>query len=452
MKKPLVNKRWDGGLGTDNQLGIENSHAYSRHIEFRKKPSQISILPRTVQEGAGVIVDLIQNEVITDSGTIYALGNQGNFYRRTPAGVWSLQTKLSSGTFGLSYRKDTDAIYATSATTASQYSPISGSPVVQLDKFSASRSTDTRAYLTGGTTITNITTSISEGVTSKQEYLPDIEPASKIGIRIVSKGTGDWTLTLHDAANNVLATSTVANASLTNNQVNYFTFSTPVRQYVKPNARTYHFHITSTVAGGTIASSTLNDLNTCDFEYWADRFVQTNNGMHPQETFLQYQCFGNERYLSVWEPLSDTPSNSEWVRHKLTFPAGLEVCGLAKWNEYLAIACEQKTTSALVDAQQGFIFFWDGLATTYNFFMAVPEGSPHALHEEKNVLYYHAGDAWFAYAGATPSKLRTMPNTDSEFSDAVDQTVVYPYTTTVHRGIHMLGYPSSTPNLLRTPS
>lgn len=444
MKKPLINKRWDGGLGTDDQLGIENSHAYSRHLEFRKKPSQISTLPKTVEEGGGVIIDLIQNEVMVDSGITYAIGDQGHFYRRTTAGVWSSEAKFEPGSFGLSYRKDTDAIYITGSKNVSEYSPVSNSPIPQVNKFKESRSTDSRAYLSGGTKTTTIQTSIAED--ARQEYQPDIEPASKIGVNIISKGTGNWTLTLHDATNNTLATKTVTNANLANGQINYFEFATQVRQYVKPNARTYHFHLTSTVADGTVASATESDLNTCDFEYWADRLVQTNNGMHPQETFLQYQCFGNERYLSVWEPLSEVPTNAEWLRHKLTFPAGLEVCGLAKWNEYLAIACEQKSTSTQVTPQQGFIFFWDGLATTYNFFMAVPEGSPYALHEYKNLLYYHAGDAWFGYGGGTPTKIRTMPNTDSEFSDTVDQTIVYPYTAAVHRGIHMIGFPSTTTN------
>lgn len=445
-KQALIQKRWDGGLGTDEQLGIPHSHAYSRHLEFRKKPSQISVLPETRQEGEGVIVDLLQNEVMTNDGTVYALGNLGYFYKRTTAGVWSNEAKLDSGTFGLSYRKDTDAIYLTSAKTASEYSPISNSPSIKLDKFTASRSTDSNAYLTGGSKTYPLTTTISESTSEKQEYQPDIEPLMKIGVMIVSKGTGDWKLTVHDAANNTLGSKTVANADLKDRTMNYFEFSSQIRQYVKPNARTYHFHLTSTVADGTIACSTAGDLNTADYEYWADRFVQTNNGMHPQETFLQYQCFGNERYLSVWEPLSEVPTNAEWLRHKLTFPPGLEVCGLARWNEYLAIACEQKTTSTSVTPQAGYIFFWDGLATTYNFFIPVPEGSPYALHEHKNVLKYFAGGTWHAYAGGVPVKLRTMPFTDSEYTDAVDQTIVYPYTATVHRGIHMFGFPSSTTN------
>lgn len=444
MKKALVINRFDGGWSTDEQLGIKNSFAYSKHLDFRKKPSQMTILPETRKESGGVVVDLVQNEIMVDNGVTYSLGGQGYFYKRTTAGVWTSVTKLDDGAFGLSYRKDVDKIIASSSTTVSEYSPVSNSPSIKLNKYGKSVSTDSNATASGGSSTYTLKTAISEFSQDKQEYQPDIEPAASIKVMVVSRGTGDWTLTLHDPANNVLATKTITNANLTNGALNEFAFSTPVRQYVKPNARTYHFHLTSTVADGTVACSTSGDLNTCDYQYLADRLVDSNNGMHPIQTFLQYECIGNERYLSVWEPLSEEPSNAEWQRHRLTFPAGLEVCGLAVWNEYLAIACEQKPSTG--NAQQGYIFFWDGVATTYNYFLRVPEGSPYSLHEHKNVLFYFAGGDWFGYAGGDPVKIRRMPNTDSEYSDTTDTTVVYPNMATVRRGVHLLGFPSTTTN------
>lgn len=403
----------------------------------------MTILPATVKESGSVVTDLVQNIVMVNSGTIYAVGDTGNFYKRTTSGVWSSEADLSNGTFGLSYRSDVDKLFIPSPTTVSEYSPISSSPTIKVDKFAESVSTDTGATLTGGTTTKTLGTSILETATEKQEFTSDIEPLSSVKVRIGTKGTGNWTLTVHDELNTVLATSTIVNASLTSGTQNEFTFS-PTRIYVKPNARTYHFHLTSTVADGTVVCATAGDLNTCDFEIYADRLISTNNGMHPMQTFLQYECIGNGNYLSVWEPLSETPSNSEWQRHRLVFPAGLEVCGLAVWNEYLAIACENKTVSG--NAQDGYIFLWDGVAKTYNFFLRIPEGSPYGMHEYKNVLYYFAGGAWFAYAGGTPIKIRTMPNTDSEYSGVADTTTIYPYTATVRRGVHLFAFPSSTTN------
>lgn len=443
-KSAWINNVFSGGWSVDDQLGISNSFAYSRHLDFRKKPSQLTVLPKTREDSSGVVVDLLQNAVMTNDGTIYSLGSTGFLYKRTTGGTWSAVMKLDEGTFGLSYRSDVDKLFATSAKSVSELSPISSNPKPYVAKYAASVSTDSNATLTGGTVTTNIGTAISETSSSKQEFASDIEPLSKIQVFVPEAGTGNWTLTLHDAANNTLATSTVANASIKENQWNDFAFTTQVRIYVKPNARTYHFHLTSTVADGQVQSTTAGDLNTCDFKIFADRLIDTRNDMHPMQTFLQYECIGNGNYLSVWEPLSEEPSNAEWLRHKLAFPSNLEVCGLAVWREYLAVACEHRTTSG--DAQLGYIFFWDGLSSTYNFWLRVPEGSPYSIHEYKDILFYEAGGAYFAYAGGQPVKIRTLPNTDSEYSDVTDTTITYPNMSTVRRGVHLLGFPSSTTN------
>lgn len=441
-KNVLTIKRFDGGWSPDVQIGQPNSFAYSRCLDFRKAPSRLSVLPQADQEGDGVIVDLIQNTVMDLAGKLYAIGDQGWFYRRQTNGTWSSEGKLTDGNFGLSYRSDVDKIFVASSKSISEYSPVSNNPTLLEDKLGESASTV--GTLTGGTLTYSLPTVISESASNYQEFTSDIEPLSKIRVQVADGGTGDWTLTLHDAANNSLATSTVTNANITDGRYLDFTFTTQVRIYVKPNARTYHFHLTSTVADGTVYCSTGSNLNTADFTVYADRLIDTKNGMHPILTFLQYELIGNGNYLAVWEPLSEDPTNLEFLRHKLRFPAGLEVCGIARYQEYAAIACEKRTDSG--DAQEGYIFFWDGLSSTYNYFITVPEGSPYSLHEYKDVLYYEAGGALYAYSGGSPYKIRTLPNTDSEYSDVADTTTTYPYMSTVRRGVHLIGFPSYTTN------
>lgn len=459
--KAFVQRNFEGGWSTDLKVGIKNSFAYSRAIDFRKKPSQITVLPQPRREDNGVLKDLIQNEVMVNDGTIYATGNAGFFYRRdSGTGQWSLESSMVPGTFGMDYRIDADAVYVCGRKSVSLYQPVSVSPSMKPAFYSSSFSTydnstnagfNVNSYQVGSSQTTLITTAYNENSSLKRFFQTDIEPLQKVGVFIISKGTGDWTLTLHDGLNNVLATSTITNANLTNNVFNYFTFpnaaNSQVRLYVKPNARTYHFHLTSTVADGTVSSTAKNDLGTCDLQVWADRMVQTTNGMHPMTRFLQYECIGNGNYLSVWEPLSDPPTNDEWQRHRLVFPQEYEVCGLAVFNEYLAIACERTTTST-DNPQEGIIFFWDGLSSTYNYLTKIPEGSPYAIHEYKNVIYYYAGGAWYAIGSpaSQPVKVRTMPGVDGEFSGSSMQIKVNPYAATVRKGIHMMGWPSTTVN------
>lgn len=442
-KNALILKRFDGGWSPDLKIGQSNSFGYSRCIDFRKKPSQLSVLPAADLEGDGVIVDLIQNTVMDLSGKIYGIGNQGWFYRRQTSGVWSSEAKLDNGAFGLSYRSDVDKIFVTSSTTISEYSPISGTPTMHEDKYGESATTDAGGTLSGGLQTYTLPTTIKETVSDKQEFTSDIEPLSKIRIQVADGGTGDWTMTIHDAAHTTLGTSTVTNANIKDGHYLDFDFG-QIRLYVKPNARTYHYHLTSTVADGTCRCATLNDLNTADFTLYADRLINTKNGMHPMMTFLQYELIGNANYLAVWEPLSDEPSNLEFLRHKLRFPAGLEVCGITRWQEYAAIACEKATDAN--DAQEGYIFFWDGLSSTYNFFITVPEGAPYGIDNYKDILKYIANGDLYAYTGGSPYKVRSLPNTDSEYSDTADKTIVYPYTATVRRGVHLTAFPSETTN------
>lgn len=464
-KLPVVFRNFEGGWATDLKIGIKNSFAYSQAIDFRKSPSQLTVLPGTRREDAGVVNDLIQNEVMARDGTIYAIGSAGGFYKRTTAGAWSQEANINVGTFGIDYRYDADSIYITQNKSVSLYnnvSGINGSPSMYMSYYGSSFSTynntsnvgfNVNTNQTGSsltTTLTVATTPLNENSTLKRFFQSDIEPLNKIQVFVVSKGTGDWTLTLHDGANNLLGTSTVTNANLANNTFNDFSFTaatnSQVRIYVAPNARTYHFHLTSTVADGTVSSSATNDLSTCDLHVWADRMVQTTNGMHPIQRFLQYECIGNGNYVSIWEPITDPPTNSEWQRHKLVFPMEYEVCGLAQTNEFLVIAAEKVSSNSTLKPQDGLIFFWDGTSNTYNYNVPIPEGAPYGLHTYKNVVYYYAGGDWWAITSplTQPVKIRKMPNSDSEYLGSATAITIYPYAATVRRGIHLMAYPSMT--------
>lgn len=429
--KVYTAQQFYGGMSTDKKLGPKASSAYFQGFDFRKSPSQLSSLPRLQREDNGIVKDLILKEAMVDSGIIYAYGNAGYFYERSTTGIWSNEAKLNIGTGGLDYRKDADAIYLTTDKSVSLFNQVSLGGTMFPDHYGPSYSTynnsdntgfNVAAYQAGSTSTTTLGTTIIENQNNLRYFQTDIEPLVKISVFVVSKGTGDWTLTLHDGLNDVLGVRTVTNTNLKVNQFNDFYFTAAsneqVRVYPAPNARTYHIHVTSSNGTGTISSSAVNDMSSADLEVWADRLVVTNNGLHPMIRFQQFEAIGNGNYLSIWEPISDPPTNAEWQRHRLTFPQEYEVCGLAVQNEFIVIAAEKNTTINTSTPQQGILFFWDGTSNTYNYFVEVPEGSPYGLRTYKNVAYYLAGGAWYGITSATtqPVKLRTMPGSDSEFS------------------------------------
>jgi len=440
-----------GGMSTDIKYGANNQFYYSQHVDFRKKPGQFTVLPQGSPTAAsGTVTDLLLAMDQVADGKRYAIGLGGKLYLVSTAGAWSSPGTLGENSgAGLLYRQDVDHLYATGQTKMGRVQFVSAAATLQTSWFQSGRSNNQKnatAYKTGGAATYTTPTSISETATALRAFKTDIEPIIKIGIKVVAKGTGNWTLTLHDDANNSLGAVTIANASVTAAAINYFTFSTPVRAYVMPNGRTYHFHVTSTVADGTVQTTTASSLADCDLEVHANALIAPKNGLHPMINFLQYTLIGNEHYVAAYEPLQDSPDTSDFDRHRITLPAGFEVCGFAQRNQYVVIGAEKRSDTG--EFQQGALFFWDGVSQTYNDWWLVNEGSPEGLFSYGNIIYYDAGGALYRLQGTeTPVKIKTYRNTDSEFSSVADSTHVYPNMMTVRRGILLSAYPSQTTNV-----
>ncbi len=236
----------------------------------------------------------------------------------------------------------------------------------------------------------------------------------------------------------------------------YYTLSSStgqVRLYPAPNARTYHFHLTSSVGTGngvgTVSSTSVNDMGAADMQLYADRLVYPRSGLHPMERFLQYELIGNGNYVSAWEPISSPPTNDEWVRAQLTVPMEYECCGVAHTNEFFIAAFEKVSTNIGSSPQEGLIIFWDGTSATYNYDVPITEGAPYGLHVYQNVAYYYAAGSLWAMTSPTtqPIKLRNMPGFTTEFSGTNSPIKVYPSSMTVRRGVQVFGFPGVTTNM-----
>lgn len=468
-KKVIVFNQFTGGLSDGPKTGIKYSSAYLQALDVRTDPGQMSVLPGMVREDNGIIKDLILNEVMAADGTIYAFGNAGFIYRRTTAGVWSELGNVSTGCAGLDYRFDTDMLYLASQKTVSAYGPVTGlsgmtgTPQLIPDKYASSFSTYDNsantaplyvaANQTGNTKAVVPQTTIAEVQAQLRYFQTDIEPLNKISVFVIAKGTGDWTLTLHDGLNNVLGSATIPNANLNNNAFNDFIFSSApngqVRVYPAPNARTYHIHVTSTVADGVMSASTAFDMSTCDLEVWADRLVNTRSGFHPIDRFLQYEIIGNGNYISAWEPISDPPTNDEWQRLRLTVPMEYDCVGVTHTNEYSIAAWGQYTSTGTSTQQAGLLTFWSGTSDTYDYDVPIKEGTPQALHVYMNVAYYYAAGTWWAITSPTtqPVKQKQLPKGNPRFTPSSTPITMNPYAATVDtNGYQLLGYPGATTN------
>lgn len=455
-KRALTNISRVGGLSFDSKQGLENSFAFGQSVEFRKVPTEVTIKPKTVKEsGSNVTTEVTDAVQDPNTGDLYLAGLT-EIYKRTPeaaggSGTWSTFSSHADivSVKSLLYKHDLNAILAVDDTYVHKIKDMSGTPTLENKKYADLLDTSQ----SGSSNTYTLPTSISETATTYLTYTPTIEPLLTVKLYVVSKGTGDWTLTMHDDANNTLGTVTVTNANLTNGQLNSFTFATPPRMLVKPNARTYHFHLTVSTGTSTVRTATASQFSTADHEIYAQRLVSAD--YHPIAEFLQYVCIGNERYLSVWESLSDNPLKSEWEQHRLTFPSNYEVNGLAVYDEYLAISAYKKRSSDYggdfgQDSTTGIIFFWDGVSTTYNYYVIIPEGAPESLTSYKNVLYYIANGRNYAWAGGQPVLIRAFPGIDDFVSGDGHDADVYlqaPYNgIDVSDGVMQIGFPYKTAN------
>lgn len=446
-KSTVVFVNNSSGLSFDDKLGPKGSFGYSQHIDFRKSPTKMTILPKATKETSTTVTDMITAMVRLPSGKLVGIGDTGGVYSRSTSAVWTKDgSTLTNTAFGAVYNLQQDRIFVPGTTAihtidnadgrfGGSFTPTSNTFVHNSDY----------SILSG---VSNYTTlgAISEVAADKKAWTPNVDPLYSVKLQIVTKGTGDLTVTIHDSANNVLGTKLIANASLVNGTYAEFIFTTPLRVLARPTGAEYHIHVThSGGTASTVGTTTLNDFSTANYETYSSRLIQTVNNFHPIIEFLQYICIGNERYLTVWEPISQSaPSNTEYQRHRLVFPSGYEVNGLALWNEYLAICTERRSSSATNGFQDGKIFFWDGISTTYNFFIDISEGSPYGLYSHKNVLYYMADNALWAWSGGAPVLVFEMPNTNYEYSDGTFYSIMYPNSMTVFNRLLSLGFPCET--------
>ncbi|MCR4330740.1 MAG: LamG domain-containing protein [Patescibacteria group bacterium] len=331
--------------------------------------------------------------------------------------LYGLKQHISSSTIGLVGYYDFNSDANDNTSNANNLT-LTNTPVYSTDVPYSSPTTrldiDQSATTTGNTYA--LTTAISETSSNKKAFTPTKDPQKSIQVYIEAVGSGDWTMVVHDQYNNTVASTTVLNAAL-NTGLYEFVFDAVWRPLTN-FTQEYHFHITSTVVDGTVRSTNSNDLSTATYTTYY-QFLVEDTGFHPIAPFLQFLVFGNERYIAKFEATTYEPN-------KIVLPAGYRIRAFGYWREYLAIGVIKG--DSVTNTDMGRVYFWDGSASTYNFYIDIPEGGVTALLGAEGRLYIwagYSGDMLIYEGGETTYKVKRLPKiTEDTYTEIYPGAVV----------------------------
>jgi hypothetical protein len=128
---------------------------------------------------------------------------------------------------------------------------------------------------------------------------------------------------------------------------------------------------------------------------WATGYQNTAAiGWAPIKAFVGGMAIGNGNYLS-WFDGSVIPTNGTAAQitalTQLEFNPGENVRCLEVIDEYLAIGTQRGNDITLNDT--GYVFYWDGSSTTFNFFASTENGGCNAVGNSNNRLFSVLGSS-----------------------------------------------------------
>jgi hypothetical protein len=199
-------------------------------------------------------------------------------------------------------------------------------------------------------------------------------------------------------------------------------------------------------------------MSTADFHTYASPLI--GGVYHPCIQFLQYILIGNERYVEVWEPITDSPLKTEIKPHRIVLPTGYKVLGFATQGENVVISCYNSVATDYggdfgVNATQGYLLFWDGAQLQANWIRKVNAGAFEAPFEKDGIVYGIVNGILQATTGDIPVQVFSIPGVDN-FASANghddDVALQAPYKgMAVDRGVLITGFPMASTNDSITP-
>jgi hypothetical protein len=427
MNKPMSINNWNmGGLSESRVLGTEHSLWKMVGVNVHDEVGLLKNNKR-MEDISGTTVDEFCEVMLTHSnGNVYAFSSEsGNIWQYTSEGTWTNPVEITSTNGeskilgaceynGYLYFATQNYLYKIQnedldETDWSSY-------VEEVGNMSVDPVIGDNLYSGGTAEEYTLPTSISETATALTSYTPSNTYLSGVSIYIDTVPSTSITVTVHTAANVVLATKTVAAASLTTG-VNDIFFDT-VATYTRGD--TYHVHVIQTGTGGKINTATADDQSdmylslygSCDTDYHP--MIVQNNVLFVGDRYYVHQV---ENTLTLWA---------------LDIPREQHIKCLGKMDIDLLIGTEVDA-----DVHRAMIFRWNTWSESWTIEDEIPERSINAFIPVDNYMYIIAGNRGnvYYYNGQV---LELWRRVGGEFLNA-DTIAVYPNAVTSFNGIPMIG-------------
>lgn len=424
--QPLILNNWNlGGLSESRILG-ENDRSMFKMIgtDIHSKIGLLKCNRRLVKISGTTVDGFVKKQVNCSDGNVY-------LFSSTSGKIW----KYNAGTFTLVYTANStvggDNIlgaceYDNYLYFATQnylyriqldYTGLDwGTYVEEVGKMNIDPVCGDSQYLGGADNDYNLKTSLSETDGDFTTFTPQLKTQIGVAVNIKTIPSTSLTLTLHDSANNAVATKTVLNAGLTTG-INEIYWDTPVT-YVK--GEEYHLHAFQTGTGGELLTAEADSLTNMYLEVYG----ASNASYHPMIVLNGVLFIGDGSYIHQVENylvLSALDLPKQYASNTLG-KIGIDLIAGTEVNDYV--------NSAM-------LFRWNTWSVSWSIEDDIEEASINAIIPVDNFVYVIAGKRANVYF-YNGEKLELFRRIGGEF-DAGDTVKVYPDAVANLHGIPLIG-------------
>lgn len=267
-----------------------------------------------------------------------------------------------------------------------------------------------------------LATSLSEAGSAYKPFYASQDTLSKVRLFISDKGTGNWTLTLHDSANVSVDTVAITNANLSEGWMD-FNFATPV---VLNMDEEYHIHLHSSVADGYVITSNFLDLSDANVELFSAGDLE----FHSMQVLNGVLYLGERNYVhSIYRE-----SGIHYIRlGALDIAQPLRIKAMNKFINQLVIG-----TYVSDNVNKTEIIRWDGWSVSFNVSDTIEETGINAFIPADNYMYVNAGKSGsiYVYDG---SRLELVKVIKGDYTEG-KQAHIFPEAVATFKGVPIFGF------------